>query len=141
MGQTRLAGANGSPAPMFSAKASDYCWLFCGIGTLPVGPIAVTCKISRELAFVPLLADCEVERARHDQDRSNRVRMPMGHDLHARQKFDAVDVQPGLGGVAEQRHMLRCSGKPFVDNILWKLNNAGISVLSVSWGPYSGCTN
>jgi putative ABC transport system substrate-binding protein len=25
---------------------SDYCWLFCGIGTLPVGPIAVTCKIT-----------------------------------------------------------------------------------------------
>jgi hypothetical protein len=62
----------------------------------------------------------------------------MGHDLHARHKFDAVDVQPGLGRVAEQRRMLRCSGKPFVDNILWKLNNAGVSVLSVSGSPQSG---
>ena len=65
----------------------------------------------------------------------------MGHDLHARHKFDAVDVQPGLGRVAEQRRMLRCSRKPFVDNILWKLNNAGISVLSVSGGRHSGRTN
>ena len=65
----------------------------------------------------------------------------MGHDLHARHKFDAVDVQPGLGRGAEQRHMLRCSGKPFVDNILWKLNNAGVSVLSVSGSPQSGRTN
>src|SRR5207247_6724338 len=63
--------------------------------------------------------------------------MPMGHDLHARHKFDAVDVQPGLGRVAEQRRMLRCSGKPFVDNILWKLNNAGVSVLSVSGGAHT----
>src|SRR6267154_4129430 len=27
-------------------RTSDYCWLFCGIGTLPVGPTAVTCKIT-----------------------------------------------------------------------------------------------
>src|SRR5258705_5868784 len=25
-------------------RTLDYCWLFCGIGTLPVGPIAVTCR-------------------------------------------------------------------------------------------------
>src|SRR6267378_1863705 len=27
-------------------RTPDYCWLFCGTGTLPVGPIAVTCKIT-----------------------------------------------------------------------------------------------
>ena len=27
-------------------RTSDYCWLFCGIGMLPVGPIAVTCKVT-----------------------------------------------------------------------------------------------
>ena len=27
-------------------RTSDYCWFFCATGTLPVGPIAVTCKIT-----------------------------------------------------------------------------------------------
>ena len=66
-----------------------------------------------ELALVPLLADGEIEGAGHDQDGTNRIGMPMGHDFHPRWKFDAVDVQAGLRRVAEKRDVLRRSGKSF----------------------------
>jgi hypothetical protein len=31
-----------------------------------------------------LLANGEIEGARHDQDGTNRIGMPMGHDFHPR---------------------------------------------------------
>src|SRR5262245_52476912 len=90
--------------------------------------------IRLELALVPLLADGEIEGAGQDQDGTNRIGMPMGHDLHPRQKLDAVDVQTGPRRVAEKRDVLRRSGGSLVGNVPWQLDDAGAGILSVS-GP------
>ena len=58
--------------------------------------------------------------------------MPMRHDLRAREKFNAVDVQTGLRRVPEQGYVLWGSGKPFVNDVLRKPDDAGVNVLSVS---------
>ena len=61
--------------------------------------------IGLELALVPLFANGEVKCAGHDQDSSDCIWMPMRHDLRARQKFNAVDVQTGLRRVPEQGYV------------------------------------
>src|SRR5258708_30446047 len=68
-------------------------------------------RIGYELALVPLLADREVERTGHDQDGPHRVRVPMGHDLHAWQKSDTIDADAGLRAIALQADRLRRSRK------------------------------
>ena len=92
-------------------------------------------RIGHELALVPLLADREVERTGHDQDGPHRVRVPMGHDLHAWQKSDTIDVEAGLRGIAVQGDVLRRSGKSLVNDVLRKLDHARLDGLSAGWGP------
>src|SRR5262249_27789206 len=95
------------------------------------------CGIRFEFALIPLLSDGEIERARHDQDGTKCIGMPMGHNFHPRWKFDAVDVQTGLRRVAAKRYVLRRPGESFVDDVLWKLDD-GVDILSVSGPPCSG---
>src|SRR5215212_9685178 len=42
------------------------------------------CGIRLEFALVPLFADGKIEGARHDQDGTNYIGMPMGHNFHPR---------------------------------------------------------
>src|SRR3954451_20841491 len=93
--------------------------------------------VGLELALVPLFANGEVKCAGHDQDSSDCIWMPMRHDLHARQKFNSVDVQTGLRRVPEQGYVLWGSGKSFVNDVLRKPDDARVNVLSVSRGPDS----
>jgi hypothetical protein len=88
--------------------------------------------IGLELAFVPLLADSEIQRPGEDHGRAPLVGVPVRHNLGARRELGSLNIHTRFGGVTVQDRVSRARAHGCLElNVIGKFED-GLGALRKS---------